>query len=326
MRDIISRFYPVRFYNHITSLLKYNGVGYHPDAFIGGVTGILLTVSCVIALLGANAYAINFMAVFVGSAIVLFGGAYSFLTLRADSRGAFVETMLPDLLKLMSSNLNAGLSVDRALISSARPEFEFFQAEIKRMAGRVISGESFDDAITEMGDRIKSDNLKVTIDLIIQGLRSGGEMSESLSRIADVLREREFVRKEIKSGVQMYVMLIMFAIIFGAPLLFGISSFLIEVLADMSSAFGVSSASQTGMPQTMMSGGGQLAFSADAVKTFSIVSIACTAFMGALLVGLINYGNWRKGIAYVPVFCILALAVFYAVNFVLVSSIGGMFS
>jgi len=324
MRDIVSRVYPTRIKSHIRQLLLYNGVEFGVERVLAVITGVVLGIACILALLLSKEYGVSFNLIFYPSVVVLIIGVYSALMLLADSRGNFVESILPDVLKLMSSNLRAGLTIDRSLIQAARPEFGFFQKEINQVAGKIVSGKSFEEALSELGSKIKSKNLEITVDLIVQGIRSGGSLASSLDRIADILRDREFVQKEIKAGVQMYVVFIMFAIMIGAPLLFGMSTFMVSVLEKMSSniagSFGSSGMSSLGIQTASMS----LPISLEFLMNFSLISLISTSLLGAIVVGLVNTGNWKNGIKYMPVFSLISLGFFYVMNRILAGTIGSM--
>ena len=331
MRDIVSRIYPSRIKGHMKQLLRYNGIEYGVDKFMGAITAMSLGIAVIAALFFSDNYGYSFNYIFISTTGLLLLGMYSTIMLTADSRGKFVESILPDVLKLMSSNLKAGLTIDRSLIMAARPEFGHFQDEISRLARKIMSGETFEDSLIDMSMRIKSKNFEVTIDLIVQGIRSGGNLADSLSRIAEVLRDREFVQKEIKSGVQMYVVFIIFAIMFGAPLLFGLSTFLVGVLTGMSEnligSMGVEGNEMAGVsgPMAMPVSAGSLPISVDFIYNFAIISLVSTSLLGAVVVSLINTGNWKNGIKYMPVFSIVSVGLFALINKILVSSIGSIF-
>jgi hypothetical protein len=331
MKDIISRVYSGALKGRIRVLLVYNGLEYDAEHFMGVITGGILAVSCILALAFSGALGVPFAASFAVCALALTAAVYSFLTLRADNRGLFVESILPDVLNLMSSNLRAGLSIERSLMMATRPQFVHFNDEIQWLASRVMAGDSFESALRQMSVRIKSTNFAVTIDLVIQGIRSGGELSSALDRIADILRDREFVRKEIRTGVQMYVTFVIFAILVGAPLLFGVSSFLVELLQSMSHAFAAHGTPLTqGGNNIMTSTGGagiqEMPFSVDFIRQYATVSLLTTSILGSVVIGLINTGNWRRGLKYVPVFCVVSVSLFQVINKVLEASLGGMFT
>jgi len=116
----------------------------------------------------------------------------------------------------------------------------------------------------------------------------------------------------------------MFAIMVGAPLLFSMSTFMVSVLENMSiniaGSFGTSGKSYLGIQTTSMS----LPISLDFLMQFSLISLISTSLLGAVVIGLINTGNWKNGIKYMPIFTLISLGFFYAMNWVLASTIGTM--
>ena len=81
--------------------------------------------------------------------------------------------------------------------------------------------------------RVKSDKIEKMMALIVSGLRSGGELALLLDHTARNLREQDFVDQKIRSSVRMYVIFIFSAVGFGAPILYALSSFLVEVLSNV---------------------------------------------------------------------------------------------
>ena len=53
-----------------------------------------------------------------------------------------METLFPDYLQIASANLRSGISLDRAMLLAARPEFGFFSDDVKDMNRRVFGGEN----------------------------------------------------------------------------------------------------------------------------------------------------------------------------------------
>ena len=86
-----------------------------------------------------------------------------------------------------------------------------------------------------MSERIGSEKISKIILLIISGLKAGGNISELLEETAASMREKEFIEKRATSNILMYVIFIFFAIGVGAPVLFALSSILVEVIVSLSS-------------------------------------------------------------------------------------------
>src|SRR3989344_4756457 len=159
-----------------------------------------------------------------------------------------MEESFPDFIDLMSSNLRAGMTIDRALILSSRKEFAPLDKEILALGKDIITGREVSRALKDMAERIGSEKLKKTVNLIISGMRSGGNISVLLEETASNMRERNFVEKRAASNVLMYVIFIFFAVSIGAPMLFGLSSVLVEVLTKILSGFPETQSSSSNLP------------------------------------------------------------------------------
>jgi len=122
-----------------------------------------------------------------------------------------MELVFPDFISLMSSNLRAGMTVDRALLMSARKEFAPLDKEISQVGKDILTGREINESMKDLGRRTKSEEIQKTIQLIISGIRSGGNLSVLLEETATNMRERVFVKKRASSNVLMYV-IFMFAL------------------------------------------------------------------------------------------------------------------
>jgi archaeal flagellar protein FlaJ len=328
MRDALSRIVPHSSLNHMSNLMAYSGIGINVDKFFSMVIGTSLFISAVFGLVLLETNRLPFLITFTVVQLLQLIAIYSYMIVSADKRGRFVETVLPDVLKIMASNLKSGLTVDKALVSSARPEFGFFSDEIKLVASKMMAGKTFEEALQDMNKRIKSKDFTSTTELIIQGISSGGKLAEAMDSMADILMNREMVKKEIKTGVQMYTTLVIFAIVGGAPMLFGISSFLIEVLKGMSDkimggsggselaerAAGIGVMAPTSIP-----------IGVEFIRQYAIISLLTTSIIGSLVVALISTGNWKRGVKNIPVFSFISVLLFLGVNRLLMIVMGSQF-
>ena len=247
---------------------------------------------------------------------------YILLLLRADKKGKFVEEILPDVLLLMSSNLKAGLTTDRALLMAARPEFGPFKEEINRVGKEITMGREISDSLLDMTKSIRSDKLEKTMLLVISGLRAGGQLSSLLEQTANNLRQQRFVEEKTRSSVMMYVIFIFAAVAIGSPLLFGLSSFLVEVLATQMSA--------AELPTTEATANLPLSFtkvniSINFVITFAVISLVTSSILGSLILGLINKGKEREGIKFIPILIALTIGLFFMTRIAVKNMLGGLF-
>jgi Flp pilus assembly protein TadB len=263
----------------------------------------------------------------LGVGVLLFVIINAVIILVADSRGREIEELLPDVLQLISANVRAGMTIDKAIWLSARPEFGLLEEEIRRVGAKTMGGKPIAKALTEMSERIKSVILDRTVKLIIEGIQSGGELGKLLDETATNVRTTQALRKEIHASVMMYTLFIVFAAVLGAPLLFAISIYFVEVISSLFVQQAVPTAFAGGGPfgGFMAGGSGGIQITPDQLFYFSLTVIALTNIFGALLIGLIQHGQEKRGLKFIPVLLIGALGVFFASRLLLSILLGGLF-
>jgi archaeal flagellar protein FlaJ len=245
---------------------------------------------------------------------VLLAVFYFRIVFSVDGKAKFAELVLPDALQLMSSNIRAGLTTDKALLLAARPEFGPLAEEIRRVGKETMTGTNLSEALVKMNNRIKSENLVKTVDLIVNSIKSGGKLADLLDQTAGDLRDQQMIQKEISASVLLYAIFIFIAIAFAAPLLFAMSSFLVKILSMMSAKIGSSMPSDmAGAPISVSN----VSISADFLLTYSIISLLVSGFFGSLTMGLILKGNAREGLKFAPMLIIISLALFFAGSYIM---------
>ncbi|MBI2076071.1 MAG: type II secretion system F family protein [Candidatus Aenigmarchaeota archaeon] len=240
MYDYVAKILPRRIRHNYEDLLRYIDAKVDPAKFIGFIMlfglGVALATAFNAMILFSMA-ADTFMVLFFTSYFLFEITVYFWLSFSADSKGKFVENILPDALLLMSMNMKAGITTERALLMAARPEFGPLEKELSKAGKQVLSGKEIKYALLEIPRRIKSEVLDRTVRLIVEGIESGGELSDLLEQTAEDIQNTKLVKGEVQANVLMYGIFIFFAAGFGAPLLFGISTFLVEVLTRQMSQF-----------------------------------------------------------------------------------------
>lgn len=248
---------------------------------------------------------------------------YATLLLTLNKRVSMIEDMLPDFLALMSSNIRSGLTPDRALLLSARKEFGPLAKEIDRAAKAAISGIPFSEAFMDMTKRIRSEMFSKTVRLIVEGVRSGGNLADLLETTSLDIRRFKSIRKEVSATVLTYKLFVFAAVALGAPGLYAVSTFLIDIVSKMKEKINVNAeelSSQLPMLQ------GTESVSPEIVFLFSIAAITLTAFFGSLIAGVISKGKESEGIAYTPILLFLGYAVFIVGRIILENILGGTFT
>ncbi|MBN1940622.1 MAG: type II secretion system F family protein [Candidatus Diapherotrites archaeon] len=297
--------------------------------------GFIFTFGLVISIaITANAYVFLNTGIWLALAIfavlfVVFGaGIYLWLNMIAENRGKFVQRILPDVLQLVSSNLKSGLTTEKALLASARPEFGVFAKELKLASAKVLAGERIEEALTEITYKIKNRSLERTMWLMVQGIRSGGEVADLLSQLSEDLREENALQDETQAEVSMYILLIFIAAAIGAPILFGVSSYIVGVLSEQTEQFIITPEELEDItsrsPVGKFLGVPQISISPEFATMFSLLALLVTCTFASLIMGVINTGKEKNGIKYLPAILIVGVSLFFIIRMVLEMVLGNI--
>jgi archaeal flagellar protein FlaJ len=321
---LLSKFYPKNARNAYGKLLGYSTIKVNPEAYLGFtvLAGILIGLagSFLVGIFYQQfPFWITWILLFTAIEVLI----YVPLMLKVDKIAKEVEKILPDALQIMSSNLRSGLTVDQALLSSSRPEFGRFGKELNHIGKEIAIGKPIEDSLLNSTKRIKSEKYRKTMELIASGLKSGGELARLLDQTSANLKHQEIVDQKIRSNVLMYIIFIFFAICVGAPILYGLSSYLVEVLTNIFSQMELPSAATSNFAMPSI-GFSSISISSEFVTTYIITSIIASSIMGGFIIGLISRGNAKYGFRYIPLLIIVALLLFFLTRVVLSGFMGGL--
>jgi len=244
---------------------------------------------------------------------------YTWLSLLADSIAKNCEKVFPEALRLMATNVKAGLTPDKALFASARPEFGAFGLELMRAGKHVIAGSEIKYALMEIPKRIKSKIIDNNLRLIIKGIESGGSLSKLLEETARDIERTRIVSEEVKANVLMYAIFIFFAAGIGAPVLYAISTFLVQVISHQMQTLSFGTDIQAmggsfgGIGGGFMSGGA-ITLSSEFLLTYTLLSLIVTSVFGGLIIGLVKTGEEKQGAKFIPVMITVAVVIFFVVR------------
>lgn len=321
---IIGNFYPKRIKKSIINLLIYSGIKIEHNKFLGFILVLNLLLSILFGFYLGAFFNINFWLVFFVVFFIINIAEIMLLRVNADKKGKFIESVLPDALELMASNLRAGLTVDRALLLSIRPEFGPLKDEINLVGKKITAGMEITRALKEMSERVKSKKLERAMLLITSGLRSGGELASLLEQTAEDLLNQNLVDKKIRASVGMYVMFIFIAICVGAPVLFGLSSYLIEILTTTLKSVDIpdiSTMGNVGLPFAVP----KVSIPIEFLLVYIVGFLVVTSFFGSLVIGLISKGNEKEGFKYIVPVLIVSITLFFIVRIIIKGLLGGLF-
>lgn len=260
----------------------------------------------------------------VASTIVGYGVIYfsfNFIEgLKASARIKKIEGVFPDFLSLVASNLRAGMTVDKAMLLSARPEFEPLDKEILETGKDISTGKPVELALKALGKRINSDKIDKTLLIILSGIRAGGDLAILLEETSRNMRQREFVEKKAASQVLMYVIFIFLAVSIFSPGLFALSGVLVGTMTDLMSGMDMDAAASVSSPVSFS----EISISTNFIFYFSLFFIIVMDVMASMILGLVSKGNEKEGFRYMPIMLILSLSIFFILGKVLGGVMGSM--
>jgi flagellar protein FlaJ len=313
--------YPKRYLKWLEKNIYYAGMEINVEKFITlsflNSFAISFFLFSIILAFGYELYAIIiFPASFLGLQIIF----DLIVILIGDKRGNFAESVLPDALQLMSSNIRSGLTPDKALLFAARPEFGVLEREIKLAASKAVAGEAIEDALTALGNRIKSRIINRTFTLIVEGMKKGGEIASLLEQTADDIRDLKMLKKEIAAQVSMYSIFIFIAVGFAAPLLFAFSSYLVETMSTIGSKLNIAQASSYVIVGSLRLG--VIKISPTFLRIYTLLVLTLSSFFGGLIIGLLQEGKEKQGIKFIPILLLSNITIYFVARFILASTIG----
>jgi len=136
---------------------------------------------------------------------VLAGALIGWLTMRLSlsmrilRRRASFSEQLPDLLQLIASALQSGFSLPQAFDAVVREDAQPAAGEFSRALAETRLGADLEDALEAVANRMDSDDLRWTVLAIRIQQGVGGNLAEVLTTIVSTIRERAFLRRQVRA-------------------------------------------------------------------------------------------------------------------------------
>lgn len=244
---------------------------------------------------------------------------YVHLDLKIFKRTREMENVLEEFLRYVSENLKGGMSFDKALWGAIRPQYGTLADEMNLVAKRVITGRDITDALIEFTDKYNSPLLKRSFQLIIEGMKGGGNIAYIIDKVERNIRETKDLKEEMVAANTTYVIFMAAIVLVIAPALFGLSYNLLEVLKSIGGKLAASSGG----------GGGMMDFSKINInpsifKWFSIGALSVIALFSSMILSIIQKGNVKEGLKYIPIFVVISILMYLLFKAILGIVFGGM--
>ncbi|GGU36236.1 type II secretion system F family protein [Streptomyces violascens] len=125
--------------------------------------------------------------------------ANSFLNWQRQKRIERFINQLPELSRILANATQAGLALRTAIAMAAEEMEAPAGEELGRVTDRLAMGESLDDALGELADRLPSRELVVLVTTLVLANRAGGTVVSSLRNLTTTLDERKETRREVRT-------------------------------------------------------------------------------------------------------------------------------
>ena len=144
-------------------------------------------------------------------------------------------------------------------------------------------------------------------------------MATLLEQTSANLKERQYVEKRAASNIIMYIILILFAVGIGAPILFSLSTVLVGVLTKILG----------NLPEVQTTIATPFAFTNISISTtfinyFAVFFIITIDVLGSMVIGLVQKGEEREGLKYSIPLILLSLTIFFMLKIVLAGYFSGI--
>jgi tight adherence protein B len=268
------------------------------------------------AVLGAASFLFWIVILFGIMALVVLG-AYFVLNLQIYTRVKQMEATLPEYLQLVVTNLRSGMNFEQSLWAAARPEFGELASEITLVSKKVLTGNDTGEALMAFVARYDSPTLRRNFQLIISELQSGGEVAKVIERVINSLKKTKDLKEEMSASVLNFMIFIAVIVVLLAPLLFALANTLLGIVlifADLLSKNVGVGGSNLGSAAGLLAKMSKLAASGPQLKVlfrnFSYGAITLISFFSSLIVSIIEKGDVRGGVRYIPLFVVSSVIVY----------------
>lgn len=292
---VVKRVFPKGFLSDIELKLESTNIALTAEEFVA--TSLLITLGICIGLGAVGVFLgpppIILSIVLISIAVVfpmLMLGVPYYLTQR---RVAELDRMLPDALRQIASTLRAGIGIDAAMEDIVKSKYGPLSREFERAVMEIRRGRSLGSALLAMARRSNSLLYDRAFRLIVEGVERGAAIANVLDAVSEDVREVQAIQRERRASTMQQVLFLFVVALFAAPLIAGLT---VAVGGIFEGAAGATSVKA--LPPE--------------ISTIVMLYIVIQAFICALAVGVIRYGQMSKGLTFTLPFMLIAAGVFFA--------------
>jgi len=169
------------------------------DIAVGTYVFVNLIIALAVMLLSEFALGQGFAtAVFLG---VILGAGLPYMVVgkMAEGRIKAFTAQFPDAIDLIVRGLKSGLPVTESIASVGREMPDPVGAEFRLISDGIKFGKSMEDALWETAKRLDTPEFKFFVISLSVQRETGGNLSEALGNLSDILRRRRQMKLKIKA-------------------------------------------------------------------------------------------------------------------------------
>ena len=180
------------FSSRVDAELEAAGVSIRSGEFV-----VLSVVAALVGLLLGAAILQNLLiAVAIGAVASM--GPWMALRVAMKKRAEHLREQLPDVLTIMASSLRAGHSFMQSLDTVAKEIPQPAATEFQRVVAEIRLGRPTEEALEALAERVGSDDFRWAVLAVNIQREVGGNLAEILDNVADTLRERAMMRRQVR--------------------------------------------------------------------------------------------------------------------------------
>lgn len=174
--------------------LEAGGLAIKPAEWLLIHAGIAIGATALVFLLSGADLLFTFVTLVFGVLV-----PWVYLGRKQSKRLKAFNSQLAATLQLMAGSLQAGLSLPQGMDTIVREGAEPMSTEFRRALVETRLGVAIEDALESIGERMKSADFQWTVMAIRIQREVGGNLAELLLNVAATLRERDYLRRQVKS-------------------------------------------------------------------------------------------------------------------------------
>lgn len=295
-------------------MLLYAGIKEDAETYVGRILFLMLLLFIIPPLLKLvldiyGFYSLNNNAILILEFLILIltpFGFYAHLSFLISSRAERAEEVFPDFLYDIGANLNSGMPIFQAfLTSSLKKEFGVLSEEAKEIYEKHQS-DNLNKLFDELTWRFDSRHIENFVKFFERSIVLGGSISALLQSYAEEMRTILNMKKEMKERTFTYVVFISIIAVFIFPFLLAIAYTYISLMTSFYS--NIKLQQNIGIGAFMLN---KIAITREDITVLSIAFIFLSGLLTSLLIALLRKGKLIFFLKYVFLIWLITYTIFY---------------